>query len=380
MFIDLSAAFDTVDIDKLLHILESDIGISGIALNWFESFLRGRNQQVLIKQSLSDSHTVNCGVPQGSVLGPVLFNIYTRSLFDVIKNCGFSTSGYADDNNALQSFSLHFQFDLITSQLPKLMSQIKDWMNEHFLKINPDKTEIIVFLPEHMQDKRLINGAFLEGECIRFSNTVKCLGVNLDRSLNMEHHVNTTVSLCYKLLGDVACVRHLLSVEDTESLVHSIVGSRLDFSNSLLYGINKNVIQKYQHVQNYAARIISKRNKRQSVSDVLKNLHWLPIEKRIIFKLLTFTYKILNGMAPECFASFISIRDHDSLLLHNVYFNSPHGRRSFTYTAPRFWNALPPHIRSSASIDIFKRLTKHYLFNNFSVFKSTAFIYHPTSS
>lgn len=376
LVIDLSAAFDTVDIDKMLHILRSDIGVSGTALTWFESFLRGRKQQVLIGQSLSEFREVSFGVPQGSVLGPVLFNIYIRSLFDVIKNCGFSTSGYADDNNALQSFALHFQYDLITLQLPELMSQIKNWMNEHFLKLNPDKTEIIVFLPENLRGKPFINGAFIEGECIRFSNTVKTLGFNLDRFLNMEYHVNSTVSLCYKLLGDVARVRHLLSDSDTESLVHSIVGSRLDYCNSLLYGLNKSVLYKYQCVQNYAARIVSKRNKRQSVSDVLIKLHWLPVERRIIFKLLTFTFKILNGMAPECFASFVSIRDNDNHLLHNVYLNSSYGRRSFTYAAPRFWNALPVNIRSCASLDTFKRLTKHYLFNHFSVFKSSAFIYH----
>lgn len=375
LIIDLSAAFDTVDIDKMLHILNSDIGVSGTALIWFESFLRGRKQQVLIGQSLSEFSEVSFGVPQGSVLGPVLFNIYIRSLFDVIKDCGFSTSGYADDNNASQSFSLHFQYDIIKFQLPELMSQIKNWMNAHFLKLNPDKTEIIVFLPENLCRMPLINGAFIEGECIRFSNTVKTLGFNLDRSLNMEHHVNSTVSLCYKLLGDVARVRHLLSDSDTESLVHSIVSSRLDYCNSLLYGLKKSVITKYQCVQNYAARIVSKRSKRQSVSDVLIKLHWLPIERRIIFKILTFTFNILNGLAPECFASFVSIRDNDNHLLHNVYFDSSYGRRSFTYTAPRFWNALPLNIRSCTTINSFKKLTKHHLFNNFSAFKSGAFIY-----
>ena len=198
----------------------------------------------------------------------------------------------------------------------------------------------------------------------------------MDIFLNMEEHVNSTVSLCYKLLGDVKCVRHLLSDKDTESLVHSIVSSRLDYGNSLLYGINKNVLQKYQHVQNYAARIISKRNKRQSVTDVLRKLHWLPIEQRIIFKLLTFTYKILNGMAPESFSTLISIRDKDHFLLNNVYLNSSYGRRSYKYTTPRFWNALPLNIRSSMSLDIFKRLAKNHLFNNFSTFKSSAFMYH----
>ena len=376
LLIDLSAAFDTVDIGKLVHILESEIGIQGLALKWLESFLRGRKQRVLIGQSLSDSHEVQFGVPQGSVLGPILFNIYIRSLFDVIKVCGFSTSGYADDNNAHQSFALHFQYDLVNVQLPNLMSQIKHWMDEHFLKINPDKTEIIAFLPENMRSKPTINGAFLEGECIRFSNVVKNLGFNLDRFLDMDYHVNLTVSLCYKLLSDVARVRHLLSDSDTESLVHSIVSSRLDYCNSVLFGINKCLVQKYQNVQNYAARIISKRKKCQSVRDVLEKLHWLPVERRIIFKLLTFTFKILNGMAPECLNSLISIKNADLFLLNNVYLDSYYGRRSFKYNSPRFWNALPFNIRSSNTLNSFKRLTKHHLFNNSSAFKSTAFIYH----
>ena len=99
LLIDLSAAFDTVDIAKLLDILEKDIGITGFALKWFKSFLTGRTQRVKIENSLSDVLPVLYGVPQGSVLGPILFNIYTSSLSHVINNFGFTTSGYADDNN-----------------------------------------------------------------------------------------------------------------------------------------------------------------------------------------------------------------------------------------------------------------------------------------
>ena len=139
--------------------------------------------------------------------------------------------------------------------------------------------------------------------------------------------------------------------------------------------MNKSVIQKLQKVQNAAARLISKRKKRESVRDVLIDLHWLPVEQRIIFKLLVLTYKIINGLAPESLCSLLSVRSADAFLLNNVYLDTTYGRRSFTYAAPRFWNALPLNIRASTSIDVFKSQTKHLLFNDFTVFKSKAFIY-----
>ena len=145
LLLDLSAAFDTVDAEKLLSILENEFGIAGTALKWFRSFLTGRTQRVRINGALSDLLDVLFGVPQGSVLGPVLFNIYTRSLYTIIKDAGFDTSGYADDSNARLSFSLTFLHNVITKSLPALMEKITLWMNHFFLKINPDKTEIILF-------------------------------------------------------------------------------------------------------------------------------------------------------------------------------------------------------------------------------------------
>ena len=158
--------------------------------------------------------------------------------------------------------------------------------------------------------------------------------------------------------------------------MHAIVSSRIDYCNILLYGVKKSIIYKLQKVQNAAARLISKRKKRESVRDVLKELHWLPVEKRIIFKLLVTTYKIINGMAPECFSSLISIRDADAFLLHYVYLNSNYGRRSYMYAAPRYWNALPINVRSANTLDTFKKLTKTILFQNFDTLEHTSFIYH----
>ena len=192
----------------------------------------------------------------------------------------------------------------------------------------------------------------------------------------MESQASATVSQCYKLFSDVAKIRYLLSDEDTVSLMHAIVSSRLDYCNILMYGVNKSVIKKLQRLQNAAARLVSKRRKRDPVRDVLIDLHWLPVEERIIFKLLVLTYKIINNLAPDCLSGLLSIRNAAALLLNNVYLDTNYGRRSFTYAAPRFWNALPFATRSANNIETFKRLTKYLLFNDFTQFKAAAFIYH----
>ena len=377
LLVDLTAAFDTVDIDKMLDILESDIGIRGTALLWFKSFLIGRMQSVKIDDSLSDTIPVLHGVPQGSVLGPVLFNIYSSSLSPVINNFGFDTSGYADDNNAYTSFSLAFQYQVIAKQLPDLVNQINYWMNLYFLKMNPDKTEIILFLPQHLSSVHTINGCFLpDGTCKRFSDSVKNLGFLMDKHLTMNTHVNSTVSHCYKLLSDIGKIRNILSDKHTEMLVHAVISTRMDYCNSLLYGINKTTLNKYQKVQNAAARLISKRRKFQSVSDVLVKLHWLHIEQRIIFKLLLFVYKSVNNMAPDCVVDMIAIKDVDRRLLHLKDYQTVHARKSFSYIAPRLWNNLTDEIRLSPNILNFKKQTKHLLFNNFNKYMKLVFKYN----
>ena len=207
MFLDLSAAFDTIDIEKLLDILYNEIGISGVALKWFRSFLTGRTQKVRIKGEFSKVLEVLFGAPQGSVLGPPLFNIYVRGQPLVFQACSFKSTSFADDSNGSKTFSLQFQFNILRNDIANCMTEISHWMNIQFLKINPDKTEIILFHPKSLQDQVIIKGTFVGGQCIRFSRHVKNVGVWLDEQLNLKTHINKIVSHSYKLLKDIGRIR-----------------------------------------------------------------------------------------------------------------------------------------------------------------------------
>ena len=126
-----------------------------------------------------------------------LFNIYVSSLPSIVKNLGFKTSIYADDSNARLQFSLHFQYYNIMVRIPELIEEITSWMHVHFLKINPEKTELILFCPPSTKDASTIQGVFLSNSCLRFSKSVRLLGVNLDPYLNLESHVNNFLSFFF---------------------------------------------------------------------------------------------------------------------------------------------------------------------------------------
>ena len=170
--------------------------------------------------------------------------------------------------------------------------------------------------------------------------------------------------------------RHLLPFTwcpSTESLVHAFISSRLDYCNSLLYGLPNCSLIKLQRVQNACARLIFAEGRYCHITPLLIKLHWLPIQSRIVFKILLLTFKILHGTAPTYLDSLISLKPQscynlrsscDTLLLMQPSFKSKVtlGDRSFSCAAPKLWNALPFEVRDSKSLDIFKSRLKTHLF------------------
>ena len=375
VFLDLSAAFDTIDIDKLINILSEEIGLSGTALKWCTSFLKGRTQRVKIDGKYSEKLPVNFGSVQGAVLGPKFFNIYVRSQL----NSGFETSAFADDSNGRKTFSITFQHNVLKNDVSNCIENVIKWMNAMSLKINPDKTEIILFHPKSMKDRVIIGGTMIDGECIRFSKEVKNVGVWLDCNLNLNKHINTIVAHCYKLLKNIGRIRKIISTKHTEMLVHAVITSRLDYCNSLFFNMSQSNIYKLQKVQNAAARLVARRRKRKSISGVIRDLHWLRVESRIVFKILLLTHKVIIGKCSENLQ--ITYKSHccrpqELLMLETKPAVTKYGRRTFDYVAPRLWNALPLNIRCEEDTDTFKKSVKTLLFNGTEELKKRAFKYN----
>ena len=142
---------------------------------------------------------VPCGTPKSSVLCPPLFNTNVRSQPIVFQHCKFNTSSFADDSNGQRTFALSFQFHIVKHEIVECLKLVIKWSHCHYMKINPDKTEILLFYPPELHNEVLIKGVLFGDQCIRFSEWVKNVVVYLDKNLNMNLHINHITSHCYKI-------------------------------------------------------------------------------------------------------------------------------------------------------------------------------------
>jgi hypothetical protein len=307
-----------------------------------------------------------------------MFNTNVRSQPKVFQHCKFNTSAFADDSNGRRTFSLTFQFDIIKHEVVKCLKLVVEWSHAHFMKINPDKTEILLFYPPSLEKEVLIKGVVFEDQCIRFSESVKNVGVVLDKNLDLNKHVNNVTSHGYKILKDIARVRKNFQRGHLERLVHAVIASRLDYCNSLLMNIRKETLFKFQKLQNAAARLVLGKGRRESARSALRELHWLNIDSRIVFKIILLVFKVIRGLCSDniklTFKPFNG-RESDFLKLNTPTFKTRYGKRIFEYNGSRLWNALPYEMRVVEDIEIFKKNLKTLLFDGTNDLKRRAYQY-----
>ncbi|XP_068707597.1 uncharacterized protein [Montipora foliosa] len=232
VLLDLSSAFDTIDHDALLTRLHTRYGISGTAIAWFRSYLVDRYQQVVIHGHSSRPVSLQFGVPQGSVLGPLLFALFFAPIEDIILAHGLKVMVYAlvyaDDTQLYISISSLDDRPSALSLLETCTRDILIWCTINGLACNPDKTEII-HLSSRFSKTPPIHAFNVNGYRISPSHSVRSLGVTLDRHLQMSQHVNMLCKSAFFSLKNISKIRKFLDRDNTERLVHAFISSKIDY-------------------------------------------------------------------------------------------------------------------------------------------------------
>ena len=368
--LDLSAAFDTIDHTILLRRLGNWFGVSGKALDWFKSYLTGRSQRIKLGNCLSSRSDLSFGVPQGSVLGPLLFTLYTTPLSNLVSGHAIPHHIYADDSQLYVSFSSGNSAAALNG-LQSCFASVQSRMSTNKLKLNPDKTEFLLIGNERQRSKYLSMFPMeLLGVKTDPAKSARNLGVIFDKNFNFHSHISAIYSSCIYHIRDLWRIRRHRDLDSAKLLANALVSSRLDYCNSLLSGIAETDLTKLQLVLNHLARVVTNSPPFTRSVLLLRSLHWLPVKYRVHFKICLLTYKALHEEQPVYLRSLIadslpsrSLRSNRGITLSIPRIKTNTGARAFSSCAPSLWNNLPLSVLSATSVATFRRRLKTYLFD-----------------
>ena len=356
IFLDLSKAFDCLDHRILLSKLEHH-GVRGVALQWFSSYLFDRYHFVSVNGANSDLLPMNCGVPQGSILGPLLFNIFLNDIVRVSKVAKLVL--YADDSTVLFHDS---NIDHLLNTANAEINIIHKWLNVNGLNINFKKTCYIIFGPK-IKTNLINSNLLINGNVIDRVDSTKFLGIILSSNLSWHGHISYISNKISRNIGLINKLKHIFTFNIIKTLYHSLVFPYLIYGISIWGNSPKCHLSLLSKCQHFFLRIQFNLNKFDHVSPFYKVANILNIDQLFKFNVMVLFYKLIRNEKTSRQLKDIILKHHYKTTLRLR--TTPTFRLPFTRTklymdstmivGMKLWNELTPEIKDISPLHKFKK-------------------------
>ena len=362
--LDLSKAFDSISHTLLLHKL-SKLGLSEDSINYLKSYLTNRKQRTKFKNYTSDEETIKSGIPQGSILGPILFVCFTNDLAEEFKNeC--KVVCYADDTQLIVQAK---NMEQLKYKIENVIKTAQNWYSRNSMKNNIGKTEILVIQRNNKLQKVVIEIED-DGKPVRLipQKEIKTLGIYIDSNLNWDKQVKYTKKLAMNAILNLNRLRNILPEHIKILLYNSIVTPHFNYADVVWNGCSTENENKLQTAQNFALRIIKNRSKKESAKEIRNELKFLNLkQKREVHEAVFIKKALLNKLSQNITYEYLEhLPSEKTRQADEGKLNIPEHRTSFYKKSPiyrtiKIWNNIPKTINEYNDPSKFKQKYQHYL-------------------